>query len=57
MTYTVLEPHADDNILVIKYFFMTTNFSYTYVHTYSDLSNPGCKSTFQVKGINHYHFT
>ena len=39
MTYTVLESHAYDSVLVIKYFCTTTNFSLTYVHTYKDFSN------------------
>ena len=39
MTYTVLESHGYDNVLVIKYFCPTTNFSHTYARTYSDLSN------------------
>ena len=42
MTYTVLEPYAYDNILVIKYFCTTTNFSCTYVYAYNDLSKPDC---------------
>ena len=40
MTYTALESHAYDNVLVIKYFCTTTYFSLTYVRTYSNLSNP-----------------
>ena len=40
MIYTVLESHAYDNVLVMRYFCTTTNFSHTYVRTYSDLSNP-----------------
>ena len=31
MTYTVLESHAYDNVLIINYFCTTTNFSRTYV--------------------------
>ena len=33
MTYTVLESHAYDNLLVTKYFCTTTNFSLKHVHT------------------------
>ena len=40
MTYTTLESHAYDNVIVTNYFRTTTNFSHTYVRTYSDLSNP-----------------
>ena len=40
MAYTVLEFYANDNVLVKKYFCMTTNVSYTYICMYSDLSNP-----------------
>ena len=46
VTSTVLESHAYDNVLVIKYFCTTNNFSRTYVHTYNDLSNPGTLSLF-----------
>ena len=41
MTNTILESHAYDNVLVIKYFCTTTIFSRIYVHKYSDFSNPG----------------
>ena len=41
MAYTVLESHAYNNVLVIKYFCTTTNFSFTHVRRYSDFSNPG----------------
>ena len=41
MTYAALESFAYDNLLVIKYFCLTTNFPHTYVHMYSDLPNAG----------------
>ena len=55
MTYTVLESHAYDIELVIKYFCTTTNFSCTYVHTYSDFSNPGLRVPPQglIPGSHH----
>ena len=34
VTSTVLESHAYDNVLVIKYFCTTNNFSRTYVRTH-----------------------
>ena len=37
--YAALESYAYDNILVIKYFCITTNFTRIYVCTQSDLSN------------------
>ena len=40
MTYAALESYAYDNVLGIKYFCTTTNFSCTYARTSSYLSNP-----------------
>ena len=40
MSYTALESYAYHNALVKKYFSTTTNFSRTYLRTYSDVSNP-----------------
>ena len=40
MLYTVLESYAYHNILIIKYFSTSTNFSGALLHTYSDLLNP-----------------
>ena len=37
--YAALESYAYNNILVIKYFCITTNFTRIYVCTHSDLSN------------------
>ena len=37
--YAALESYAYDNILVIKYFCITMNFTRIYVCTHSDLSN------------------
>ena len=48
MTYTVLESHAYDNVLVIKYFCATTSFSCAYVRTYRDLSNPALVMSFPL---------
>ena len=33
MTYAIFESDAYDNVLVVKYFCTTTNFSCTYVRT------------------------
>ena len=61
MAYTVLESHAYNNVLVIKYFCTTTKFSLTHVRRYSNFSNPGLlnatlrgqlflkKNTFQIR--------
>ena len=38
--YTALELYAYNNVLVVKYFCTTTNFSYTYIRTQYDLLNP-----------------
>ena len=47
MAYNILESHADDNILVIKYFCMATNFSHT-----NFSQNPGHKASFQIKSMS-----
>ena len=40
MAYIVLQTYAYDNVLVTKYFCMTTNLWCSYICAYSDLSNP-----------------
>ena len=57
ITCTVLESYVYDNVLVIKYFCTTTNFSYTYVCTNNDLSNPALFRYFPKKQGLYYDQT
>ena len=47
MTYAALEIYGYDNVLVIKYFCTTIDFSSTYVRTYRYLSNPAALNASQ----------
>ena len=47
MAHTVLQYYRYSNVLVIKYFCMTTNFLCTYLRAYTDLLNPG----FDIKNV------
>ena len=55
MTYTVVECEAYDNVLII-YFYTTTNFSRTYIRTYSNFSKPAFEKTTDRKLLINFFF-